>query len=102
MTVDVSGTENNISTNAEIHLYDADGRDIRLDENLKMNIDKTMVRVELLTLKEIPVKIAVSGKPAEGYRLTGETAVDPGRITIAAEERRPGTVLMPSASLPRS
>ena len=33
VTVDVSGTENNISTNAEIHLYNEDGRDIRLDEN---------------------------------------------------------------------
>ena len=84
--VDVSGTENNISTNAEIHLYDADSRDIRLDENLKMNIDKTMVRVELLTLKEIPVKIAVSGTPADGFRLTGETSVEPGRITIAAKK----------------
>ena len=86
VTVDVSGTENNISTNAEIHLYNEDGRDIRLDENLKMNIDKTMVRVELLTLKEIPVKIAVSGMPADGFRLTGETSVEPGRITIAAKK----------------
>ena len=86
VTVDVSGTENNISTNAEIHLYNEDGRDIRLDENLKMNIDKTMVRVELLTLKEIPVKIAVSGMPADGFRLTGETSVEPGRIAIAAKK----------------
>ena len=61
VVVDVSGTENNISTNAEIHLYDAEGNDIRLDKNLSLNIDKTMVRVELLTLKQIPVKIAVSG-----------------------------------------
>ena len=100
--VDVTDTENNISTNAEIHLYDAEGRDIRLDENLKMNIDKTMVRVELLAVKQIPVKIAVSGKPAEGYRLTGETAVDPGRITIAAKRSVLDTinaVSIPSAQL---
>ena len=38
--VDVTDTENNISTNAEIHLYDAEGRDIRLDENLKMSQEK--------------------------------------------------------------
>ena len=86
VVVDVSGTENNISTNAEIHLYDADGRDIRLDKNLTLNIDKTMVRVELLALKQIPVKIAVSGTPADGFRLTGETSVDPGRITVAGKK----------------
>ena len=102
VVVDVSGTENNISTNTEIHLYDAESRDIRLDENLKMNIDKTMVRVELLAVKQIPVKIAVSGKPAEGYRLTGETAVDPGRITIAAKRSvldKINAVSIPSAEL---
>ena len=100
--VDVTDTENNISTNAEIHLYDAEGRDIRLDENLSVNIDKTMVRVELLAVKQIPVKIAISGKPAEGYRLTGETAVDPGRITIAAKRSvldNINAVSIPSAEL---
>ena len=102
VVVDVSGTENNISTNAEIHLYDAEGNDIRLDKNLSLNIDKTMVRVELLTLKQIPVKIAVSGTPAEGFRLTGETSVEPGRITIAAKKGvldSVSAVSIPSAEL---
>lgn len=102
VVVDVSDTENNISTNAEIHLYDAEGNDIRLDKNLSLNIDKTMVRVELLTLKQIPVKIAVSGTPAEGFRLTGETSVEPGRITIAAKKGvldSVSAVSIPSAEL---
>ena len=102
VVVDVSDTENNISTNSEIHLYDAEGNDIRLDKNLSLNIDKTMVRVELLTLKQIPVKIAVSGTPADGYRLTGETSVEPGRITIAAKKGvldSVSAVSIPSAEL---
>ena len=102
VSVDVTGSESSISTNAEIHLYDAEGNDIRLDKNLSLNIDKTMVRVELLTLKQIPVKIAVSGTPAEGFRLTGETSVEPGRITIAAKKGvldSVSAVSIPSAEL---
>ena len=45
-----------------------------------------MVRVEVLPLKVVPIKIAVSGKPVEGYRLTGDTSVEPGRITIAGKK----------------
>ena len=83
VTVDISDSDRSISTNAEIHLYDEDGRDLEIGKNLTLNIDKVMVRVEVLPLKEVPVKIAVSGTPVEGYRMTGETTVEPGRITIA-------------------
>ena len=86
VSVDVSEAESTISTNSEIHLYDEDGRDISTDKHLTLNIDKVMVRVEVLPLKEIPVKIAVSGTPAEGYRLNGETSVEPGRITITGRK----------------
>ena len=85
VTVDVTGYSSSISTNAEIHLYNQDGVDLDLDKNLELNIDKVMVNVEVLALKEIPVKIAVSGTPADGYRLTGETTVEPGIITIAGK-----------------
>lgn len=86
VTVDISDSDRSISTNAEIHLYDEDGRDLDIDKNLTLNIDKVMVRVEVLTLKEVPVKIAVSGTPVEGYRMTGETTVEPGRITVAGKK----------------
>ena len=86
VTVDMTDAENSINTYAEIHLYDKDGRDIEIDKNLSLNIDKVMVRVEVLAVKEIPVKIALSGTPAEGYRLTGETSVEPGRINIAGKK----------------
>ena len=86
VSVDVSDVESSISTNAEIHLYDEDGVDIDIDKNLTLNIDKVMVNVEVLAQKEIPVKIAVSGTPADGYRLTGETTVEPGRITVAGKK----------------
>ena len=85
VTVDVSGVESSISTNAEIHLYDEDGVDLDIDKNLELNIDKVMVNVEVLPKKEVPIKIAVSGTPAEGYRLTGETTVEPGRVTVTGK-----------------
>ena len=85
VSVDVTGSESSISTNAEIHLYDEEGVDIDIDKYLTLNIDKVMVNVELLALKEVPVKIAVSGTPADGNRLTGETTVAPGRVTIAGK-----------------
>lgn len=102
VTVDVSGVENSISTNAEIHLYDEDGVDLDIDKNIELNIDKVMVNVEVLPKKEVPIKIAVSGSPAEGYRLTGETTVEPGRVTISgrrAAMEKVSEISIPSAEL---
>ena len=84
--VDISDSDRTVSTNAEIHLYDEDGRDIDIDKNLTLNIDKVMVRVEVLPLKIVPIKIAISGKPVEGYRMTGETSVEPGQVMVAGKK----------------
>ena len=86
VTVDISDSDRTVSTNADIHLYDEDGRDIDIDKNLTLNIDKVMVRVEVLPLKVVPIKIAVSGKPVEGYRMTGETSVEPGQVMVAGKK----------------
>lgn len=100
VTVDMTDAENSINTYAEIHLYDEDGRDIEIDKNLSLNIDKVMVRVEVLAVKEVPVKIALSGTPADGFRLTGETSVEPGRINIAG--RKSALEAVASVSIPSS
>ena len=100
VTVDVSGVESSISTNAEIHLYDEDGVDLDIDKNLTLNIDKVMVNVEVLPKKEVPIKIAVSGTPVEGYRLTGETTVEPGRVTVTG--RRTALEKVTEISIPSS
>ena len=86
VTVDISDSDRTVSTNADIHLYDEDGRDIDIDKNLTLNIDKVMVRVEVLPLKVVPIKIAISGKPVEGYRMTGETTVEPGQVLVAGKK----------------
>ena len=102
VTVDVSGVESSISTNAEIHLYDEDGVDLDIDKNLELNIDKVMVNVEVLPKKEVPIKIAVSGTPEEGYRLTGETTVEPGRVTVTGRRaalEKVTEISIPSAEL---
>ena len=95
-----AGAENSVNTNAEIHLYNEDGVDLEIDKNLTLNIDKVMVRAEVLAVKEVPVKIAIKGTPAEGYRLTGETSVEPGRINIAGRKSALETV--DSISIPSS
>ena len=100
--VDISDSDRTVSTNAEIHLYDEDGRDIDIDKNLTLNIDKVMVRVEVLPLKVVPIKIAVSGKPVEGYRMTGETSVEPGQVMVAGKKSTLDTlsaISIPSSEL---
>lgn len=100
VTVDVSGASASISTNAEIHLYDEEGLDIDLDNDLTLSIDKVMTSVEILQTKEVPVKIAVTGTPADGYQLSGDTAIEPSSITIAG--RRSAIEDVESVSIPSS
>lgn len=100
VTVDVSGASSSISTNAEIHLYDADGLDIDLDDDLTLSVEKVMTSVEILQTKEVSVKIAVTGTPASGYQLSGDTAIEPSSVTIAG--RRSAIEDVDSINIPSS
>ena len=80
--VDVSGFTNNIDTDASLRLYDADGREIDAS-GLERNISKVRVSVEILETKTVPVSFSVSGEPADGYRLTGETENTHANVVIA-------------------
>ena len=92
VVVDVTGASTTINTNAEIHLYDEDGRDIETDKNLTLNIDKVMARVEVLYTREVPIKVNMTGTPAKGYRLSGDVEVKPGTVRIAARKALADTV----------
>ncbi|MBO5166159.1 MAG: hypothetical protein J6B90_06100 [Lachnospiraceae bacterium] len=80
--VDVTDSTSDISTNADVKLYDADGKEIATDR-LNMNITTALVKVEILDTKTVPVVYTAVGTPAEGYLFTGEITGVPERIVIA-------------------
>lgn len=81
--VDITDSAENISTYADVILYDADGREIATD-NLDMNTKSVRVKVEILATKEIPIRYSVMGVPAAGYLFTGEIESTPETVVIAA------------------
>lgn len=80
--VDVTGSTSDISTYADVKLYDADGKEISAD-NLTINIKSVRVRVGILATKSVPITYAVTGTPAAGYLFTGEIASVPESVQIA-------------------
>lgn len=80
--VDVSGFTSNIGTDADLRLYDADGVEIDAS-GLERNITKVRVNIEILEMKTVPVSYTVSGEPADGYRVTGETRSTKETVAIA-------------------
>lgn len=80
--VQISGFTEDISTQAEIVLYDENG-DALPKKNLTLNVDNVTVVAEILATKKVPVYYATIGTPAEGYSLTGEIECSPEIVTIA-------------------
>ena len=82
VNVEVTGYTTNIGTNAEIHLYDADGNEISKDK-LKVSSTSVGVNVTILATKRVPVTYQVTGVPAEGYAATGVVEADPDTVLLA-------------------
>lgn len=80
--VDVTDSTSDISTNADVILYDADGKEVSMD-NLSVNVNSVLVRVKILATKTVPVHYTVTGTPASGYLFTGEVTGMPDTVTIA-------------------
>lgn len=82
LEIGVSDATANVSGNADIHFYDADG--ILVDNpNIVKNADTMHVVVQVLATKEVPVEAVPIGTPAEGYLATGEVVCDPPTVVIA-------------------
>lgn len=81
-TVNVSGFTNNIGTDAEIRLYDEEGKVITSD-SIVQNISQVRVTVEILERKTVPIKWEVTGIPATGYLATGEMNSTRSNVVIA-------------------
>lgn len=80
--VDVSGASSNMSLNVEPKLYDAEGNILEL-WGVDTNVRSILMTVEVLAVKEVPVKLAVTGTPAEGYLATGQVDRDIETVWIA-------------------
>lgn len=80
--VNVSAFTSIIRTDADIRLYNEDGVEIKAG-NLERSITKVRVNVEILEKKTVPITYTVTGVPADGYRLTGETTSTRTNVVIA-------------------
>ena len=61
------------------------GKEIN-DERISMNISTVSVNQEILMTKEVPLEFVTSGKPAEGYALTGTIHSDVEKVQIAGKK----------------
>ncbi len=84
VSVGIAGFTGDIGTNAEIKLYDANGKEVPKDK-LTMNINTVGVNVEILGTKSVPLRFAASGVPANGYRATGVISSSPETVLLAGK-----------------
>ncbi|MBO4679460.1 MAG: hypothetical protein J5626_07300 [Lachnospiraceae bacterium] len=85
--VDVSGFTGNISTSADVELFDENGEPVPMD-SLELNVSSIMVNVEILATKKVPIYYSLIGMPADGYGVTGEIECTPEVVTIAGEKSK--------------
>lgn len=82
--VTVTGFTGDISTNAEVRLYDADGNEVE-HANLTQNIKNVDVQVSILQTKDVPFVFHTQGEPVYGYQFTGEVTSDPETVRISGK-----------------
>ncbi len=80
--IDVTEAVTNLTANVDIRLYDAEGNIVERS-NLVKNVDHVRMSVEVLAKKEVPITLATTGKPADGYMTTGQIDCVPATIQIA-------------------
>ncbi len=83
--VSVTGMVSDIVTNAEIRLYDEDDNEITDTSRITQNIRSTGVKVTILQKTSVPVKFSSTGRPAAGFRATGEIEGNDAAVEIAGK-----------------
>lgn len=84
--IDVTGFTSDVGTNTDIKLYDADGNQISLnDDMLATNIKSVGVQVEVLQKKKVPISVDIKGQPADGYMMTGEYGLDVPEVEVCGK-----------------
>ncbi|MGN0279071.1 MAG: YbbR-like domain-containing protein [Lachnospiraceae bacterium] len=84
--VDISGFTSNIGTDADIHLFDENDKEIK-SGSIEKSISKVRVNVEILEIKSVPIQYSVAGVPADGYRMTGEIEGSRNYVNIAGKSK---------------
>lgn len=82
LKVDVGDSNNDISTYADVVLYDADDNVVS-SPSLVMNTETVKVRVPILATKTVPIIYNVTGEPAQGYLKTDVVESNPDSVMIA-------------------
>ena len=82
--VEIGGMTNDIVTNAEIKLYDAEHHEVS-NKNITQNIKTVGVKVGIWQKKSVPIIYNVSGIAAQGYRTTGEITGSGENVEIAGK-----------------
>ncbi len=82
--VEIGGMTNDIVTNAEIKLYDAEDHEVS-NKNITQNIKTVGVKVGIWQKKSVPIIYNVSGIAAQGYRATGEITGSGENVEIAGK-----------------
>ena len=80
----VTDFTSDISTSAEVRLYDADGNVVN-DSGITQNIKSVNVQVSILQKKEVPLVFHTQGEPMYGYGFTGTVECDTEAVTISGK-----------------
>jgi len=79
---DITNINYDIRTNADIILYDFDGRAVSR-ERISLNTEQVSLTIPILETKSVPVRYSTTGTPAGGYRVNGDDELSHPYIVIA-------------------
>lgn len=84
-SINVAGMTSDISTTAELKLYDEEGNLVDMD-GITTNISSVNVNVEILAKATVPLTYTTVGMPATGYLVSGEITSTPGTVVISGKK----------------
>lgn len=80
-----------IQTSVPVRLYDEDGNEVE-GSTLTKNPENVMIKIEILSTKDVPLRFEIDGNPAEGYGLNGMVTSDVQTVRIAGRRSAVGNV----------
>lgn len=80
-----------IQTSVPVRLYDEDGNEVE-GSTLTKNPENVMIKIEILSTKDVPLRFEIDGQPAEGYGLNGKVTSDVRTVRIAGRRSAVGNV----------
>ena len=72
ISFDVTGATADVTGTADIHLYDSDNNEIN-DSSVELTQTSVGYTAQVVRTKTVSVEVKTSGKPADGYRVSGVT-----------------------------